>query len=161
MDGGTRRRARLGLAVAVAAACAQSCATLPEPGRVATPGVTLLEIRYREIGVAGLTMETDLLIENPNGFPVKIDRLTYSLSLDGVRFGHGSRRKKLTVGRHGEKRLSVPLRLSFVDMVASAVRAVRGGSGAYRIDGEMILRTSEGDHPRPFRKEGTVNVLRM
>lgn len=158
------KRAGLNNALRAAAATAllvTSCAQLPEAGRIKTPMVTLTDVRYREVSVVGLTMETDLLIENPNAFPVSIAYLNYSLSLDGVKFGYGSRAKRLTVKPYSDKKLTVPIRLAFIDMVGSAVSSIHKRSGNYSIEGEIVLRAAGGDEPRSFRKEGTINFTRM
>ena len=136
-----------------------SCAQLPELSRIKTPVVSLTNVKYKDIGAMGLTMETELQIENPNGFPIYIEYLNYNLSLSGVEYGRGGRKKRMKIKAYSKKKLKVPVQLAFLDMVSSIGSAISKKSGSYKLEGEIVLRTASGDHPRPFVKEGTVNIL--
>jgi LEA14-like dessication related protein len=152
---------RSALAAVLACCLLASCTQLPELGQIKKPTVTLTNVGYKEVGVVGLTMKTNLSIENPNPFTVYTPYIYYTLNLGDVKVGYGSRRKNLEIKAYSREFIEVPIQLTFLDMVSSIINAIHKKSGKYRIDGEMILRTKTGDHPFPFQKEGTTCFLQM
>ncbi len=152
---------RVFLAALVTTCLLASCAQLPEFSRIKSPMITLTNVNYREVGIVGLTMETELNIENPNSFPIYIAYVNYALYLDDIKVGYGSRKKRLKIKPYSSKRLEAPIQMTFLDMTASVISAINQKSGGYKIEGEMILRTQSGDKPLPFKKEGTANFLRL
>lgn len=143
--------------VIMAGLFAASCAHLPEAGRVKTPLVSLADVRSGAVGVVGMTMDTKLQIENPNGFPVTIPYVNYDLYLNDMKCGRGTSSKKLKVKAYSIKKVDVPIQLTFLDMVGSLARTLQGKSGSYGIAGELVIKTSGGDRSFPFKKTGKVN----
>ena len=152
---------RLFLLTVIASCFLVSCAQLPVFNRIKRPMVTLTNVSYKDVGVVGLKMKTELAIENPNPFSIYIAYINYTLYLDHVKLGYGSRKKRLKIKAYSSKSIDVPIQITFLDMASSVISAIHKKSGGYKIEGEMVLRTQTGDHPLPFKKEGTTNLLQM
>ena len=127
---------------------------------VRAPILSLDNVEYVDVAIVGLTMETELQIENPNSFTIVIPYVNYNLYLNDVKCGRGTSSKRLKIKAYSVRELEVPVKLTFLEVAGSVGRALHGKSGSYRIEGEVVISTSAGDRSFPFENEGRTDFTR-
>jgi LEA14-like dessication related protein len=149
-----RRAAPLARLLALAAALA-SASLLPGCaifGRSAlqSPDVTVTGVS--PIGSSGLEtrVRVGLRLSNSNEVPLEIDGLRFQLDLNGEPFARGRSSEQLTVPRLGDAELSVEVFTTAGDLLRQLGALDRGGNFAYRISGDLFLKSPQ-TRTLPFR----------
>src|SRR3954454_19931204 len=95
---------------------------------VQKPTASLRSADVGAITAEGFTANFDLDVHNPNAFALPLTNADYGLSLGGVKVVKDTVKPEGSIPAGGSKPLSIPVRLSFQDLL-KAEEAIRAGGG--------------------------------
>lgn len=144
-------------AVAVAASCARPA----EPavaGRAEAPRLNLLSADISEIDYEEARGELRFRVRNPHPVPVQLDRVEWQLGVAGVETVNG-RTYMGTVPADYQGEVVARVRIPW-DSLDTALSANRTRSYLnWRLSGQGVFVTPDGELRRNFEEEGTMPVL--
>ena len=123
-------------------------------GVVEPPKVQVHKVEMGNFNLSGGNLNFILDIQNPNRFPIPLAGYDYGISLNGVKVAQGDKAHKVTIRAGESQKISVPLSLSFTNMVQMIPGVLRSGSLNYQLDGSVHLPWFN----IPFQRSGTANI---
>jgi LEA14-like dessication related protein len=142
-------------------ALASGCSSL----NVQKPTASLRSANVADVTQEGLTVNFDVDVDNPNAVAIPLSAADYKLSLGGVRVVDDRVKPKGSIPANGSLPVTVPVTLSFQDLL-SAQQAIARGGGDVPYDFDGALEFSPGGLPFggplrvPLRASGTLNMRR-
>jgi LEA14-like dessication related protein len=125
------------------------------------PRVSFARVAVDELSFAGLTARFIFTIENPNTVGIDLAKLEYALVLEGKPFAQGATDAALHVPPSKTGELTVPLTLSFGQMVDGLQAIFKHTSIAYAMKTQLTFETSVGPTSVPVEATGTLPVPRL
>lgn len=125
------------------------------------PRVSFARVAVDELGFAGMTARFIFTVENPNTVGIDLAKLEYALVLDGRPFAQGASEAALHVPPSKVGELTVPLTLSFGQLVDGAQAIFKQTSIAYAMKTQLTFETSIGPTTVPVEATGTLPVPRL
>lgn len=112
-------------------------------------GGDLREQRY------GITLEVD----NPNGIPLPVRALNYSLSLAGRDFASGMTRDAFSIPARGREQIQLEVRTNLVDSFSHLRALLSGGARSfdYNMSGDIQIDLPLVE-PIPFSRSGEIQL---
>ena len=117
------------------------------------PQVQMGRVSLAQMSLTGAEVRFDLSVKNPGKFPVKLQGLGYGVELAGVAVTDG----QVTLPPIAAAKtvpVSVPVRLSFINLGAAVVQAVRSKQLPYRFQGNLDV----GPFKVPFDLAGRARL---
>lgn len=109
--------------------------TLPVPR---LPRVQITGARLARLTLGGATLEVDVQLSNENRFPLPLERLTYSLELEGKRVASGTASVP-QASATGSRTVKLPIRLDFLSSGLAVASAIRSGKVDVALDGKVKI----------------------
>ncbi len=131
-----------------------SCSSSGIKGVVEPPKVQVHKVEMGRFNLSGGTATFILNIQNPNRFPIPLAGFDYGLSLNGVKVADGNKEHKVTIGAGQSQKVSVPLTLSFTNMMNMLPGLLRNRNLNYQLDGSVHLPWFN----IPFQRSGSANI---
>ena len=116
------------------------------------PKVRVAGAKLGSISLTGARVDFSFDLSNEGKFPVTLSGLQYSIRLAGAAVGGGRARSQvLAAGK--SRRVTVPLRLSFLSLGFAVVRVIKSKRVPYGFNGKIDL----GLFSQPFALKGVLN----
>lgn len=134
--------------------------------RLQRPRVELAGLERTGFTARGVDLALNLRLENPNDFPLDLDRFQGSLSLGGGRLVEVRDGPRLAVPEGGSETWRVPLRVSFLEAGRALEGVLRGGGSLdYELDGSFAFSAPghewlDAGVQVPFDERGRVSLGR-
>ena len=132
--------------------------------RVHAPDVELTDVRFAGIGLHGITLIAELGIENPNGFAIEADSISFELEAANPerrgawsRVTSGTKRERFRVEEHDTAKAAVPIQFAYSDLGAPVRAMLDKGTLDYRVSGHVWVRRPL-PVPVPFSHTGSVSL---
>ncbi len=116
-----------------------ACSSSGIKGLVEPPTVQVHKLEMGSLNLSGGSATIILNIENPNSFPIPLAGFDYGLSLNGVKVAQGDKQHKVTIKSGEAQKVSVPITLSFTNMVNMIPGLLRSKELDYSLDGSVHL----------------------
>jgi LEA14-like dessication related protein len=146
------------LLLLVATLSLSGCQTLLRQA-FAQPVIEVVDVRVRQIGLQGGTLDVVLSVENPNEFRIDAEKITYNFFVDSARVVTGEVNQRLTVEEKGKVNVIVPVTFD-VAAVGVAMRYYLANRALdYRVAGDFTLVTPIGRFTRPYTGRGRVEGM--
>jgi len=116
------------------------------------PKVKLESVNVQNAGLAGATLLFGLNVDNPNGFPLKVDGLKYNLEVDGRQITDGELKGPTEVAANSASVIQVPIALTYKEVFGSMAGLLRNQAAPYRVRGAAKL----GFFSIPFDEDGVL-----
>lgn len=110
--------------------------------------------------LTGAELDLVFAVANPNQFDIYGASMEAGLAVDEVELGRVVRPGPFTLAAAEETELLVPLSLKWSGVGAAARGALTSGEVNYLVDGRVYLETPFGEGRVPYRRSGTIQVLR-
>ncbi len=130
------------------------CSSAGIKGVVEPPVVQVHKVEMGKFNLSGGTATFVLDIQNPNKFPIPLAGFDYGLSLNGVPVARGNKEKRVTIRAGGSEKVTVPLSLSFTNMMSMIPGLLRDKHLNYALDGSVHLPWFN----IPFQRTGSANL---
>ncbi len=131
-----------------------SCSSTGIKGVVEPPTVKVHKVEMGSFNLRGGTATFILSIQNPNRFPIPLAGFDYGLSLNGTAVARGNKEQRVTIPAGGSQKVTVPLSLSFTNMMSLLPGLLRNRSVNYALDGSVHLPWFKV----PFKRNGSANL---
>ena len=149
-----RRLFRIALSGALACAIACSMSSVFEK-----PELEFRGLRIGAIGLGGASIDVVVDVYNPNSYRLGVDRFTYDLTIENVRFGVGATEAPVSVEGRSTTTVRLPLDLDWSRLGDVGRRILNTGSVEYGVSGELTIATGFGRRRVPYAKAGRLSVL--
>ena len=120
-------------------------------------------IKVKNMGLAQTDLVLNLQMDNPNGFGLLVNALTYSLDINGTQWVTGTNKNNVKIGKNGNKTIQIPISLNTMKIGTSAIQLLQGNEELnFQFDGSMNIGTTHPllDQTRLiFDKAGKVPIL--
>ncbi len=130
------------------------CGSAGIKGVVEPPRVQVHKVEMGKFNLSGGTAIFVLDIQNPNKFPIPLAGFDYGLSLNGVPVARGNKKQRVTIGAGGSQKVTVPLTLSFSNMMNMIPGLLRDRQLNYSLDGSVHLPWFN----IPFQRSGSASI---
>ncbi len=130
------------------------CGSAGIKGVVEPPRVQVHKVEMGKFNLSGGTAIFVLDIQNPNKFPIPLAGFDYGLSLNGVPVARGNKEKRVTIGAGSSQKVTVPLTLSFSNMMNMIPGLLRDKHLNYSLDGSVHLPWFN----IPFQRSGSTSI---
>lgn len=118
------------------------------------PKVTVQNVQMERFNWQGGEANFTLNVSNPNAFPLPLTGFDYALRLNGVAVANGNKEASMTIPSRQSKQVSVPLKLSFVNIASMLPGLLRQGTMQYELAGSVHLPWLN----IPFTRSGNTNL---
>ncbi|MBI5497149.1 MAG: LEA type 2 family protein [Deltaproteobacteria bacterium] len=149
------------LALSPALLLVDGCATASPGARLIRPTVKLTRVRAVTADPTGVTVEAVVRIDNPNVFPLLLERVEYQLELDHRVTAHGETTASLTVPPRGTADGPVRLRAPFREALAAGAVLLLMGEIPYTLTMTAYLSTPIRPLAIPLIEEGKLSLRDM
>ena len=146
------------VAAAFLLAALVGCEALDVLTKAPKPSAHVAGARLQDINVTSATMVFDVDVKNPYSVPLPLVNLDYRLASRGAQFLDGEAGLQGSVPAGGTKRLSLPARLTYKNLL-TALKDVRPGSVVpYDAEFGLSVDTPAGALRVPMAKSGNLPV---
>ena len=127
-----------------------------------TPRVEFRGADIRNVGLGGGALDVVLRLHNPNPYSLTATGARYRLFAgDSMQLGQGSTGDTVTVPAGDSADVRLPVELSWQALGRAASGAMRDGQVAYRVQGEVDVRTPVGTRTVPIDARGRARAPRL
>ena len=130
------------------------CSSTGIKGVVEPPVVKVHKVEMGSFNLSGGNATFILNIQNPNRFPIPLAGFDYGLSLNGTAVARGNKKQRVTIPAGGSQKVTVPLSLSFTNMMSLIPGLLRNRNVNYQLDGSVHLPWFN----IPFKRNGNAKL---
>ncbi len=131
-----------------------ACSSSGIKGVVEPPKVQVHKVELGNFNLSGGTATFVLDIQNPNKFPIPLSGFDYGLSLNGIQVANGTKEERVTIKGGDSQKVTVPLTLSFTNMMNMIPGLLRNRTLDYKLGGSVHLPWFN----IPFQRTGQANI---
>lgn len=146
------------LLLAVAALSLSGCQTLLRQA-FASPIVNVTDVRVRNIGLQGGTIDVVLEIQNPNEYRIDAEKISYNFFVDTTKIVSGEIAQRLTLEEKGKTSITIPVNFDIRSLQYAMRAYLQRGALDYKVDGLFTLVTPVGRLTRPYSGTGRVEGM--
>jgi LEA14-like dessication related protein len=123
------------------------------------PTVQFAGMRFQDLTLSSCTLVFDVDVGNPYAVDIPLTDVGYRLASAGKRFLEGTAQPGGSVPAHGTRRVSLPAKISFPDLLKTLEGVHPGDVIPYTADLDLQVKAPVvGVIAIPFRKEGQVPI---
>jgi LEA14-like dessication related protein len=141
--------------IAVASLALSGCQTLLKQA-FASPVVQVRDVRVKNIGLNGGTIDVVLDVENPNEYRIDAEKISYNFFVDTTRVVTGELAQLMTLESSGKTTITVPVSFDYNAVSVAMRQYLAKGALDYRVEGFFTLVTPVGRLTRPYSGTGRV-----
>jgi LEA14-like dessication related protein len=131
------------------------CVTGPAGApRLEPPRVLLKSIRAISVDAQGVTAQGTILVENPNPFPLRLDRVAYALTFEGRPTATGETTEPMDVPARGTVTAPVTMRAPVRAALAAGAVLLLMGELPYTLTLKLHFWSPVGSISVPLQQEG-------
>lgn len=135
-----------------------ACATPGGPGQLIMPIVKLHDIRALRLEGDGLVAEVTMQVDNPNPFPLHMQRVSYALTFENRPTATGETNQPLDIPAKGNVLAPVTLKAPFrAGLTAGAVLLLMGEI-PYTLEMKVAFATPLGPITIPVTQKGKLQL---
>jgi LEA14-like dessication related protein len=131
------------------------CATLNRI--IQKPTVNFRKMQITNADLVQSTAVFNFDVQNPNPIPIKADKITYDLKLNGQNFVRGTLDQGLDLEAGKTSRLAIPITLPYLDFFKSIAQLWQTKSADYALAGGFAV----GPFTIPFQANGSFDLPKM
>lgn len=136
--------------IAVLLSLTFGCSSLKKA--VEPPKVKLQEIHITKLSALNADLEIILSVKNPNNINFDVKNLKYSLDINSKTVTTGTMKEKVLVKKKETTMVAVPLRVSYKDILSSALMLLQKEGVPYMVKGSVEV----GPFTIPFDDKGNL-----
>jgi len=122
--------------------------------------VRLLPIAAKNLTMGGADLVFRAALRNPNGFPCRVDQVTYKLALTGVNVAEGITAQGTSLDARAEKTFEIPLLLDFFETGKIVYDGLAQPPVAARFSGEAEIGIPWGNFKIPLDRSDKIAVTK-
>lgn len=130
------------------------------------PKINVSSLEVNEVNFSEADLVLNLEVDNPNGFGLLVNALSYNLDVNGHNWIDGSNSKKIAISENNQNRIAIPISLNISEIGTSVVQLLNSSGGLdYDLSGSFdfgathpLLKNIQTDFA--FDKSGDVPLIR-
>ncbi len=130
---------------------------LPIP---AIPKVELTNIQWQEMSMSKATANLNLKIDNPNSFPIELNKFNYRLNLADTPVAEDQITQGTKFAENGSNTFQVPLSIAPIKLGFAAFQMLQGKGANYNLDGGLEVASPFGPINFPISSNGQTTFQR-
>jgi LEA14-like dessication related protein len=131
------------------------CATVQQ--FIQTPKVAFENLSLRDASLFESTLLFQFNVDNPNPIGATIRRIAYDLKIQQRDFASGTLEEGIKLKAGGTERVTVPVRMKYLEVFESIVEFVQSNRVAYELSGSF----SVGPFDIPYRHRGNLDIPKL
>lgn len=128
------------------------------------PKLSIESLKVEDISLSSADLNLKLQFDNPNGFGLNINELTYDFEVDGNNWASGKTLQGIRVKNNGTTELDIPISLNIAQLGISAYRMLQGSNTPdYKLEGNFsfdALHELLGTTNFSFERSGQIRISR-
>ena len=131
-----------------------TCGCSSEPP-LKEPTVTVTDIELSDISLRSMTVNTTVLIDNPNPVGANLNRVTFDVYyLDGTPryLGHGER-TEVDIRENGNTSVTIPVTVNNLQVLKAIGTLAQEGTITLRVNGSAFIDIAVTEYELPFEHE--------
>jgi LEA14-like dessication related protein len=145
------------LIAAVAVSATLQCASLAKK-IFDPPQIGIDRVEIRQIALTGADMLVHVKINNPNSVGATLNRLEYTLDVDGERLVRGQKDDRTTIAANELSIITLPLTVNYAGMRAGLSGALTKKSLPFSFSGKVVLDSPVGDMSFDIAEKGEIPI---
>lgn len=141
------------IAVSAGLQCASLAKKIFDPPQI---GVDRVEIR--SVALTGAELVVHVKINNPNSVGATLNRLEYTLDVDGERLVRGQKEDKTTIAANELSIVALPLSVSYAGMRSGIAGALTKKALPFSFTGKVVIDSPVGDLSFDIAEKGEIPV---
>lgn len=133
-----------------------ACSSIPL-SKPQSPSVTVAGVRPISFSLTSQTIGLTLRVENPNGFDLPMQSLTFSARFAGKQFATGNSVSKVIIPANGEALLDVEVKTGLGKLAAQLQSMLNTNNAELNYDVTGLVKLSNWPKAIPFNVEGEIN----
>ncbi len=127
---------------------------------VRIPSFSLGKLEVQKMGLSGIDLQLNLLLNNPNSFSFNVGEMDYSIALAGQNVAEGSRVNVTTISAKSKTNIQLPLSINVSGLGSSLISVLRGESVKCSIESQTALESPFGELTLPINMTEDINISR-
>jgi LEA14-like dessication related protein len=145
------------LIAAVAVSATLQCASLAKK-IFDPPQIGIDRVEIRQIALTGADLVVHVKINNPNSVGATLNRLEYTLDVDGERLVRGQKDDRTTIAANELSIITLPLTVNYAGMRAGLSGALTKKSLPFSFSGKVVLDSPVGDMSFDIAEKGEIPI---
>lgn len=109
------------------------------------PDISVTSLNVKDVNLSEANLVLNLDVQNPNGFSLLLNALSYNLDVNGRNWVDGSQQKSLSISQNGRSQIAIPISLNISEIGSSVVQLLNNNNEInFELSGDMNLGA---DHP--------------
>lgn len=130
------------------------------------PDINVSSLNVEDVNLSEANLVLNLNVENPNGFSLLVNALSYNLDVNGKNWVEGSNQKSLSVNQNGSTQIAIPISLNIREIGSSVIQLINNNNEVnFELNGDLDLGAN---HPLfedmntrfSFDKTGDLPIIR-
>jgi len=145
-------------AIVISSQIACSAIPLPKPQ---SPNVTVAAVRPGDFSLTSQTIGLTLKVENPNGFDLPMQSLTFNANFAGKRFAQGNSIDEVLIPANGEALLEVEVKTGLGQLATQLRSMLATPNAELNYDVTGLVKLANWPKAIPFNVEGEIEDPRI
>lgn len=145
------------LIAAVAVSATLQCASLAKK-IFDPPQIGIDHVEIRQIALTGADLVVHVKINNPNSLGVTLNRLEYTLDVDGERLVRGQRDEKTTIAANHLSIIDLPLTVNYAGLRTGLAGVLTKKAMPFSFSGKVVLDSPVGDLSFDIAEKGEIPI---
>lgn len=130
------------------------------------PDITVASLEVNNINFSEADLTLNLQVDNPNGFGLLVNALSYDLNVNGRNWIEGQSGREITIRENDSNRISIPISLNISEIGSSVVQLLTSSSDiSYKLNGTFDFGAThpllDNNHTLfDFDRQGQLPVIR-
>jgi len=137
-----------------------ACSTIPL-SKPLSPNVTVAGVRPIKLSLTSQTIGLTLRVENPNGFDLPMQSLTFNARFAGKQFAQGNSVDKVVIPANGTALLDVEVKTGLGKLATQLRSMLNDNNTELNYDVTGLVKLSNWPKAIPFNVEGEIDDPRV
>lgn len=122
------------------------------------PQIGIDRVEFKSIALTGAELVVHVKINNPNAIGATLNRLEYTLDVDGERLIRGKKDDKIEIAAKDLSVFALPLTVNYAGLQAGISGALSKKALPFQFSGKVVLDTPVGDLSFDLAEKGEIPV---
>ena len=102
------------------------------------PKINVSSLQVNDVNFSKADLVLNLQVDNPNGFGLLVNALSYDLNVNGRNWVDGTNSDRITIDKNNSNRIAIPISLNITEIGSSVVQLLNNSGGLdYKLNGSF------------------------
>jgi len=122
------------------------------------PKIALADVKIQSLSLAGIKLDLNIEVDNPNIFGFSLNNFNYNIALGGKKVASGDNTQATAIPQKGKTNLRFPIDLNFAALGSFLTSALQKGTIDYELTGGTSIATEFGNVQLPMNNIGAAKI---